>query len=272
MVITENSWLKAQRGDDMLFNPTDQETESPGNSVNGGYVFGGQHAVHVLAPRDSIQNQPYENVYMGDDPELNPLKTYIDLLDATGPQGNLAKVNFFRFCMWTSYVTLQPGQDFDLTQDGPPTETRVVLRMDRPYDAFEVDNTNNANPKYEFSTKTIATSTGVRTVGESALDNIKVVPNPYYGWSEYENSQLDKRVKFTNLPERCVISIYTSNGTLVKQISKDNTNTWVDWDLNNRYNVPIASGVYVIHIDAGDLGEKVVKWFGAMRPVDLNAF
>jgi hypothetical protein len=30
--------------------------------------------------------------------------------------------------------------------------------------------------------------------------------------------------------------------------------------------------VYIIHVDAGDLGEKVVKWFGALRPVDLNSF
>ena len=34
----------------------------------------------------------------------------------------------------------------------------------------------------------------------------------------------------------------------------------------------IGSGVYIIHIDAGDAGEKIVKWFGALRPVDLNAF
>jgi hypothetical protein len=48
--------------------------------------------------------------------------------------------------------------------------------------------------------------------------------------------------------------------------------TYLEWDLKNAYNVPIASGVYIIHIDAGDLGEKIVKWFGALRPVDLNAF
>ena len=174
--------------------------------------------------------------------------------------------------MWTSYPTLQPGQNFDATRDGFPTEARVVLRMDQPYKDFLVDNSNNTFPMYKFSTNGISTSTNVMSVGKSALDNIKVVPNPYYGWSEYENSQLDKIVKITNLPVKCVISIYTSNGTLVRQITKDNTNTWVEWDLNNRFNVPIASGIYIIHIDAGDLGEKVVKWLGAMLPVDLNAF
>jgi len=55
-------------------------------------------------------------------------------------------------------------------------------------------------------------------------------------------------------------------------LRKDNSMTYVEWDMKNTYNVPIASGVYIIHVDAGELGEKIVKWFGAMRPVDLNSF
>ena len=34
----------------------------------------------------------------------------------------------------------------------------------------------------------------------------------------------------------------------------------------------ISSGVYLIHISAGNLGEKTLKWFGIMRPVDLDSF
>jgi hypothetical protein len=98
------------------------------------------------------------------------------------------------------------------------------------------------------------------------------VPNPYHGFSKYETSQLDNTVKITNLPPKCKISIYSTNGTLIRQISKDNSDTWVPWDLRNQYSVPISSGVYIIHIDAGDIGETVIKWFGALRPVDLNAF
>jgi hypothetical protein len=79
-------------------------------------------------------------------------------------------------------------------------------------------------------------------------------------------------VKITNLPEICTISIFTPSGTLIRQYRKDNNMTYLEWDLKNAYNVPIASGVYIIHIDAGDLGEKIVKWFGALRPVDLNSF
>ena len=123
-----------------------------------------------------------------------------------------------------------------------------------------------------FNTSNIATRTNVDTVGSSALETIRVVPNPYYGFSTYEASQLDNIVKITNLPVECTISIFSTNGTLVRQLNKDNSLTYIEWDLKNTYNVPIASGVYIIHIDAGDLGQKVVKWFGALRPVDLNSF
>jgi len=101
---------------------------------------------------------------------------------------------------------------------------------------------------------------------------INVVPNPYYGYSSYEINQLDNRIKITNLPERVTISIFTISGTLVRKIKKDDKITSMDWDLNNDYGIPIASGLYVIHIDAHGVGEKVIKWFGALRPIDLDTF
>jgi hypothetical protein len=30
--------------------------------------------------------------------------------------------------------------------------------------------------------------------------------------------------------------------------------------------------VYLVHVKADGIGEKIVKWFGTLRPVDLNAF
>jgi hypothetical protein len=42
--------------------------------------------------------------------------------------------------------------------------------------------------------------------------------------------------------------------------------------LKNERNIPIASGTYIIHVDVPGIGEKILKWFGVMRPVDLNNF
>lgn len=79
------------------------------------------------------------------------------------------------------------------------------------------------------------------------------------------------------------------NGTLVRQFKRDvpadvtdglaidegqdfNLATTLDWDLKNTSGITVASGVYIIHVNAGSLGEKVVKWFGIMRPIDLDSF
>jgi hypothetical protein len=46
----------------------------------------------------------------------------------------------------------------------------------------------------------------------------------------------------------------------------------LDWDLKNQRNVPIASGLYLIHVNVPDVGEKIVKFFGTLRPIDLDQF
>jgi hypothetical protein len=77
-------------------------------------------------------------------------------------------------------------------------------------------------------------------------------------------------VKITNLPERCTVRIYTVNGKLVRTFEKDSPITSQDWDLTNFKAIPIASGIYLIHITVPDVGEKVLKFFGGMRQVDLQ--
>jgi len=47
--------------------------------------------------------------------------------------------------------------------------------------------------------------------------------------------------------------------------------------LKNQSNIPIASGLYIFHIEAKDaddkiIGEKIIKWFGVMRPLDLQNY
>ncbi len=54
-------------------------------------------------------------------------------------------------------------------------------------------------------------------------------------------------------------------------MSKDNETTFIEWDIKNQHGIPIASGVYIVHVDAPGIGEKILKWFGALRPQDLNS-
>ena len=128
-------------------------------------------------------------------------------------------------------------------------------------------------PMYEFNLDDLVPTTNDAATAEQALELINVVPNPYYAYSQYETDKLDNRVRITNLPERCNINIYTVNGTLVRTYIKDDASTsFVDWDLKNTFKTPISSGVYIIHVEVPGVGERIVKWFGMMRPVDLDAF
>jgi hypothetical protein len=98
-----------------------------------------------------------------------------------------------------------------------------------------------------------------------------VVPNPYYAYSAYENNALDTRVKITNLPKKCTITVYDVSGVKIKQLTKDDPVTAIEWDLKNFAGVPISGGLYYFHIEAAE-GEHVVKWFCSQRVPDLNTF
>jgi len=162
--------------------------------------------------------------------------------------------------------TYQPGESFVATTTVIANNTSADARVieSNPFNLF--------NPTYSFNTDDIVATTGDLNVAKDAMELINAVPNPYYGNSSYETNQLDNRVKITNLPQRATISIFTVSGTLVRKIKKDDSVTSVDWDLKNDYGIPIASGLYIIHINAPGIGEKVIKWFGALRPIDLDTF
>jgi hypothetical protein len=50
------------------------------------------------------------------------------------------------------------------------------------------------------------------------------------------------------------------------------TITSIDWDLKNHARIPVSSGIYLIHVEVPGVGERILKWFGVMRPVDLDSF
>ncbi|MCD4681340.1 MAG: T9SS type A sorting domain-containing protein, partial [Bacteroidales bacterium] len=184
---------------------------------------------------------------------------------------NRSKV--FSNAMWVNIPISFDEENF-LSND-----VNIRIRIAKPYApnyASKFDTAanpqNNNIPMYSFSTENIAAQTNAGEAAVTALDIINVVPNPYYGFSGYESDQLDNRVKITNLPEKCTITIYNVSGTIIRQFTKDDISTAVDWDLKNQAGIPIAGGIYLIHVKANGVGEKVLKWFGALRPVDLNAF
>jgi hypothetical protein len=123
---------------------------------------------------------------------------------------------------------------------------------------------------YSWSMDDIATVTSSQDMLKEALKMINIVPNPYYAFSEYERSRLETKVKITNLPEKCTVKIYTVNGKLIRTFKKDSPITSIDWDLTNFKSIPVAGGVYLIHVEVPGIGEVVLKFFGGLRQVDLQ--
>lgn len=177
------------------------------------------------------------------------------------------------------------GQTY-YVQNGPVTHNGVTVQTGSSFTAVGSTYTSSITnpsvlstaynalpyPAYEFNTTDIATHKNVAEVMKSALDLINIVPNPYYAYSAYESNAGENIVKITNLPEICTVSIYTLNGTLIRKLKKDGDITSIDWDLKNQARIPVASGMYLVHVYVPGVGEKILKWFGVMRPIDLEAY
>ena len=172
---------------------------------------------------------------------------------------------------WGGKTVTYDGIDYEVGESFVATAT-LNFSGSAKARAIEATALNSFNPTYSFNTNNIVAVTGDNDVAKDALDIINIVPNPYYGYSSYEVNQLDNRVKITNLPRRATIKIFTVSGTEVRTLNKDNGMTSIDWDLKNNFGIPISSGLYILHINAPGVGEKIIKWYGALRPIDLDTF
>ncbi|MFL5474394.1 MAG: hypothetical protein ACJ8A6_01770, partial [Gemmatimonadales bacterium] len=86
------------------------------------------------------------------------------------------------------------------------------------------------------------------------LSRVHTVPDPYYVTNQYETATQSKVIQFVNLPADCIIRIYSSSGVLVTLLEHHSSTLGgkETWNVLNRNNQVVASGVYFYHIEAGD--------------------
>lgn len=107
------------------------------------------------------------------------------------------------------------------------------------------------------------------------LRSVHTVPDPYYVTNGYEQTTDTKILKFVNLPTQAIIRIYSSSGVLVNVIEhpgpncqnvnldgsrQDPSGGECTWNVRNRNNQVVASGVYFYHIESnfgGGTGRRV---------------
>lgn len=281
MAFAEASNLPYANGRDMLFNPLAVDFTNINNDFEaiinayGDAILGGKHFLYVFGANGQV---PGVSTFPAT-PRYDNGAFAMNILKQIDTQSNYSlylneKGKLFRSAMWTGIPLAVKGTQW-LGQD-----IRIRLRVTKPYAQFSTGNNdgapnaqNNNYPMYEFSLDDLAPTTDDRNTASAALDLINVVPNPYYAYSKYETNKLDNRIKITNLPPTCTVTIYNTAGTLIRRYQKDdNTITSLDWDLKNYANVPVASGIYIIHVKVPNVGSKVLKWFGVTRPTDVSNF
>ena len=99
------------------------------------------------------------------------------------------------------------------------------------------------------------------------MDSIRAIPNPYYSFSNRTaNAPQPSGMSFVNLPGPCFIRIYTLSGTLVHCHAVPVGDTIYTWKMRNDDDVPVASGVYLVYVRAGELGDKMLKVFYVNNP------
>jgi hypothetical protein len=142
-------------------------------------------------------------------------------------------------------------------------------------------------PMYKIEIKDKAFAPRSNDLVNRALDSISVVPNPYYAYSVYENTEVANIVKITNLPPKCVVTIYSLDGKFVRQFNRNEEREVrngegrgvrygqvtpdIEWDLKNGSGITVGSGIYLIHVKS-DEGERVIKWVGTIRQLEISGF
>ncbi|MAQ88208.1 MAG: hypothetical protein CMG23_08660 [Candidatus Marinimicrobia bacterium] len=166
----------------------------------------------------------------------------------------------------------------------PTYKTRYISKADGEFEAIIDTNYSNpnewANPDGYASIEnskgtTVLDRNFVQTypgiLPQENLNNVKVVPNPYLGRSSFKESEFIRQIRFTNLPEKCKIKIFTLSGELVSEIlheDQSSGNEW--WDMRTLNNQEASPGLYLYHIQKFNSidnieSEEIVGKFAIVR-------
>lgn len=122
-------------------------------------------------------------------------------------------------------------------------------------------------PGAKVLVKVTDAETPVDEITDEMMDEIQVVPNPYYISHQGQASPYDAKLYITKLPERCTIQIYTVTGDLIYEAEHDEfndpdpANHAVEvWDLLSSNSQRVASQSLIAYITTPD-GAEVIKNF-----------
>lgn len=145
-----------------------------------------------------------------------------------------------------------------------PALTSPMLVPPTDCSGYSFAPTNTIRPAYApglFFAIQVTQSFAV-TAAAGDLNNVHTVPDPYYVTNSLENTRDNKILRFVNLPERAIVRIYSASGILVAIVNHNDPAGGGEarWNLRNRNNQFVASGVYFYHVEAADGQTKVGRF------------
>ncbi len=154
-------------------------------------------------------------------------------------------------------VGFNAGTDYTL----PETGTVFRIATSKP---------NSVSDSFTFTAPSPATiPAGGSSAGITSLKNVKVVPNPFYAFHDDIQQNLEQTIYFTNLPDKATIRIFTLNGELAKKIDYNAAVNGTEgskykYSVSNNSDLPLASGMYIYHIEAPSM-DAVYGKFAVIR-------
>jgi hypothetical protein len=143
----------------------------------------------------------------------------------------------------------------------PPYENGDVWRI-------KATNVITAADRWTFSTNGLNSTFSAETQ-KADLNKINVFPTPYYALNAAETNRFVRFVTFNFLPDQAKIRIFNIAGQLVRTLEKNDNTQFIRWDLTNQSNFPVASGMYIAHIDMPEVGATKVLKFAIIQEQEV---
>ncbi|MFQ5602615.1 MAG: T9SS type A sorting domain-containing protein [bacterium] len=275
---------------------TSNPTMSEDNGWSRAYVYRRDQGYAIQAQLGWIPMQAFDISTDPDNPrQLNICFNedaragvgYADLIwnpmDPSGGDNSLGNREY----IWVMKSDYDPdGGIYDDDNWGPAADVLYawwpVKRGSRPYQLSDFwvriapNFPNTPDDKFSFSTADVAPSeANSLSLKRQNFKIANVFPNPYLANNPLESPRFEEKqfVTFTHLSNNVRIRIYTISGKLVRTLEKNDESPFLRWDLQNESALKVASGVYIAHIEAKDIGvQKILKLAVIQRESRLQRF
>jgi hypothetical protein len=196
-------------------------------------IGGGEEILYIFASDYCAETNPAKYIdsrkTVGDTLDLNIEQDSLDIMYVLQPRAN------------SRTATYHSGETYTITPNYMPLAGVT---------------------KYRFTTTAIKTDDPDQMKAD--LDKINVFPNPYFGHSKTQPAVLNRFVTFNHLPKKAKIRIFTLNGELVRTLLHEDAvstqaNSYERWDMRNENGLPVASGMYIVHIEIEGVGNRILK-------------